>query len=276
MAEAVDHLGIRPPASALRPAHAVSSISLGPPDSEDVTVHLDEFGLGPLLLHLLPQTAEYQVDGVPGLRYQQGRRHVQLVLLETTPRARLIFAGVNARTWAAAVRFVDESYTDQCRRWLWQGEHASTVSVDEKNQLRRIRRVRGPVHLASSLFRRHRVLSGSLGVPTRGSRDQWNLEWIGGPSPAEVGTRLLHPIFGLPGQFDLRHVRDESAVLVERMTDEHPPTGDKPNKLFLLRTPAPTPQDDERERRTFRGGWTAWEAWAAELKSRRGHSRQRH
>lgn len=269
-AEARHHLGVRPPASLVRPAFAVSSIE---PDPQGIRVHLDRYGLGPLLMDLLPQAQEYQVDGVPGLRYRQRRRHVELRLLDTRPQAKIVLLGIDKGASASAFRFVENSYTGPCR-WLWQGEYRSTLSLDERKHLRDYRRVYGPAHIASSLFRRHRILAGAGAFSTRGEWNQWKLDWRGGPSPTEVGARLSHPIFGLPGQWEMRYAHDEVAMLHERVSEQQLARGYKPHEVYLFREPPPTPEDEARAASFVRSGWTAWTAWETEEARRQVASRR--
>ncbi|MFG3710394.1 hypothetical protein [Micromonospora sp. NPDC047730] len=267
-AEARDHLIVRPPASLMRPTFAVSSIE---PGVQSASVHLDRYGLGPLLMGLLPQAGQYQVDGVAGLRYRQRRRHVELLLLETQPQARIVLPGIDKGDWASAIRFVEQSHEGECR-WLWNGEYRAELSPDERERLNSYRRVYGPAHLGSSLFRRHRILAGAMGFSTRGEwKNQWKLDWIGGPSTGEVGARLSHPIFGLPGAWDLRYVRDKTAVLHERISDQRLARGHQPHEIYLFRQP-PYTKDNEAQEHWYRSGWIAWKAWESEEERRQGRS----
>jgi hypothetical protein len=145
--------------------------------------------MGPLLMGLLPHAETGQVNGVPGLRYRQHRRHGELFLTQTNPPARLFLAGVTTAVWKAALAFVTASYGEAPLSWLWDGPDRARLTEPERQHLASFRRVYDRCMWAAPC-------SGGIGcfvrlsasrLATQTSTGSWNgvqdLPWTLSPRP---------------------------------------------------------------------------------------------
>ena len=257
---AKSHLQLRPPASVLRPAQPIRAVELSSATGYPI-LHLDEYGLGPLLMGLLPSYAEEQVNGVPGIRYRQRRRHGELMLLGADSAARVILAGVTKAVWEAALAFVNASY-DEPIRWLWNTPAKAGLTAEEREHLAEHRRVYAPVHLGSAVFRRHRLLRHAQRVESRADYKEWVLEWGAGPQAAGIAADLNDPLFGVAFPATVESYGGETAWLIEQPADSAEATTPQVmSRLFLHREEGNDLDGEEEFRRWHPAPWPAWQAW---------------
>ncbi|APU14285.1 MULTISPECIES: hypothetical protein [Actinoalloteichus] len=263
----VDHLHLRPPATLLRPAHALRAVR---PTAAGLVLHLRPDALGPLLVELLPGTGPNGLAGLAGLRYRRRHRSVELILLGDETPGRAVLAGVTGRSWQAGIAFV--------RRWTAETGRGTRLSgadladgLGEEERRQRAAAAPDPGGLGSALLRRSGLLSAGLwftaweypasGVAAGdGEQGDWWWEWAGGPEPVDVHRRLRHPILGLPDPVGVL-LSGDGRIPTRRRADARPgPT------VWLRTVPAPTEQD---ERRLASFAWPAefqaWREWDSRI-----------
>lgn len=210
---AASHLQLRPPVDVSRPAHALRAVEPERAPRHRLILHPHHHGLGPLLLELLPRAGTERVEGLPGLRYRQHARCVELFLLGTD--ASVILAGVSRKIWHAAVTFGGNwlALRESTPQWLWQ-QYPGTLSGTEKSHVDTHGRVAGSAYLGSALLRRYGLLHGAAWVTMWASDKVLLLEWPGTPAPTDVSADLLHPIYGLGGMLHQDHPSPDSVRLI--------------------------------------------------------------
>ncbi|SHF10125.1 hypothetical protein [Streptoalloteichus hindustanus] len=208
-------LALRPPVSVARPAHAIRSVELEKAPHHTLTLHLHEHALGPLLLGLLPSAQDGELSGLAGLRHRQHPRCVELFLLGAD--AKVVLAGVSARTWHAGVVFVEEwlALRGITPQWLWQQSPERLTSA-ERSHVDSGERVAGPADLGSAVLRRSPLWNSASWLTQWAAQDLWLVEWPAGPAQREIVDALLHPLFGLPGSFRHEETGPDSGSLVSQ------------------------------------------------------------
>lgn len=254
---AIPHLQLRPPVSVLRPTRPIRAVEL-PTTTQHPSLHLDPYGLGPLLMGLLPQATDAEVYGVPRLRYRQHRRHGELLLLETDPPARVLLAGVDVAAWKAALAFVTASYTGKVA-WLWNGPHEKRLTGIERDHLTQFSQVYGPAHLGSSLLRRLRLLPDAQSVDTNLTKS-WVWTWTADIHPTAIANQLADPLFGLPLPMTVTSPARDTVELVEQNDTPHA-TRFTTNGIRLRRDSAPDHRIEQQVRQRYPDTWPAWKTW---------------
>jgi hypothetical protein len=193
----VNYLHLRPPADLSRQAGVFRMVR---PQQVELVLHLEPTVVGPLLLELIPQVTSDGVRGVPGLRARVHRRHIELFLLDTDPRATVLLSNISYRQWNAAIAFVEAAAPD-VEQMRWIGDDVAPLTTPERIALAQEHRHQGPAGLMSAVLRRSAMFSAAPWYMV-GARDCGTLmiEWPTGVSVAEIAAKLLHPIFGLPGE----------------------------------------------------------------------------
>ncbi|MCS7478157.1 hypothetical protein ACFFQW_14125 [Umezawaea endophytica] len=189
--DAAAHLQLRPPASMLRPAHALRAVE----PFAVPRVHLADHALGPLLYELLPRLEETWVAGLAGLRVRKHPRAVELHVLDD-PDARIVLAGVDAAAWDTAMKYVHRLLAD---RGLTSVFVEGDLTEPERAHLAEHGRTPGPAGLGSSLLRRVHLFADAPWLRSWSQGAQWWLEWPAGLGLVRVADRLSHGVFGLPG-----------------------------------------------------------------------------
>jgi hypothetical protein len=260
--ESVAYLQRRPPVSVLRRAHPIRALEL--PHKGWPVLHLDEYGLGPLLVNLLPRADDGEVRGVAGLRYRGHRRHSELLLLDTDPPAGLILAGADRAAWQAALAFVAGSFVDDMPApWLWNGKHSNRLSSTEVAHMAQFPRVPGPAYLASALFRRHRLLRDSQRLTARGRSRGWVWEWSAGPSPAAVAGKLTDPLFGLPFPVTVDRCDEHAGRILGRAGASTAAHEREFIEIYLRREGAHDADSEQLMREAVDMPFSAWADWEA-------------
>ncbi|MEV6603506.1 hypothetical protein [Kutzneria sp. NPDC051319] len=219
--KAVNYLYLRQPADLGRPARIFRMVR---PGRDEMVLHLYGGVLGPLLAELMPREIGGAVTGVPGLRAEVCRRHVDLYLVDQ-PQARIMLSNVSWRHWTAALTFVDR-VIGSLGELAWLGNDPTPLTEAEQFTMATRHRAPGPVALNSALLRRGGVFRDVRWwrAWTRG-RTTTTIEWptesavsvlpasdTAEPRPVAaslhlgtVARLLLHPLFGIPGHSPRPH-----------------------------------------------------------------------
>jgi hypothetical protein len=260
---AVNHLHHRPPASFLRPAHALRAVYPGRGSGMGLALRLDgPHALGPLLFELLPTVNEVKVAGVTGLRPRRSGGSLVLGILDKP--ASIIIRDVTKQTWESAVAFLEEALVGMPQKeWLWR-RSPDRLTTEEARHRAEFPRPPWSVGLASAFARRHLLLSKTCWIEVWQRGTGGKVAYTGGPAPFAIATGLLHPLFGLPGQFKL----EDNSVDTICMTaidppEEAAPTLLRPIELVLHREPMASLEGESElwrnaERNFSRMGWDAW------------------
>lgn len=112
VSNSINHLHNRPPFNLHRQARVIDSVS---PRFDKLTLHVVPHALGPLVTELLPTTYDDptmdEIYGLPGLRYDIGRRHVRLYLVDHPTTTRVDLLGITRTQWKAALAYRSASLT---------------------------------------------------------------------------------------------------------------------------------------------------------------------
>jgi hypothetical protein len=161
------------------------------PRPHHVALHIQAVALAPLLRELLPsEHPDGTFRGIPGLRAVVHRRHVELYLLHSIPKASLVLSAVSYRSWHEALDEI-ESPRDPLR---WLGNDPTPLrSVELK-----LEGSKPHAAVASAILRRLQLFPTPPEITT--SADQagrCTLSWYDGPSTAQVIFALVHQIGGI-------------------------------------------------------------------------------
>jgi hypothetical protein len=197
---AVSHLHPMPALAqqlSLKPGRVFRMVRSQP---DGLVLHLERAVLGPMLLELLPRiSADGRLSGVPGLRAVVHRRHVVLYLLHAKPEVTL--AAVSYRQWDAALAFVEAVGDDHERNPLrWLGNDPTPLHEAELAAILERPRAAALLRTASSVLRRVALFRSATNLRVYDAQpDTLYLQWHGGPTAAQVATKLVHPVTGLLG-----------------------------------------------------------------------------
>nr|BFE50675.1 hypothetical protein GCM10017745_41020 [Saccharothrix mutabilis subsp. capreolus] len=150
--------------------------------------------LGPMLGELLPidNGPSEELSGTAGVRVRwREPGAVEIVLLDSVCRARVLVTSVPAHVWRAAQTYIRHERPDALRL---SARHPETLSPGEVERCRLGPRLYLPTHLASGLLRRIKVFGDvwSISISGRGI-DSLMVEWRDSPSPRDVLATLCHP-----------------------------------------------------------------------------------
>jgi hypothetical protein len=160
----------------------------------ELILHVQPQALASLLRELLPREHENGLHGVPGLRARLHRRHVELYSLGADPSTSISIAGVSYRRFTDALDTIDaDREVDDPLRW--RGQDPQPLRPAEAVLLREA--VYAP--LASAVLRRIQLFQAIPEVTTSIHQpDTIALDWLTGPSTAQLLAGLLHRIAGIP------------------------------------------------------------------------------
>jgi hypothetical protein len=182
------------------------------PRSDHLILHLQPEGLAPLLRELLPcEHPDGTFRGIPGLRAIVHRRHIELYLLHSIPKASLSLAAVSYRSWDRALDKIEPPQNPL--RWL--GNDPTPLRLVELE----LEHSKPHALVASAILRRLRVFPTPPRVKTPSDRHGvCAVDWHSGQSIVNVALALLHPIGGFTGDTDLS---ESDAHLTPRRTGAH-------------------------------------------------------
>ncbi|WP_025353696.1 hypothetical protein [Kutzneria albida] len=262
---AVNYLHLRRPADLLRPARVFRMVRSLP---GDLVLHIEPPALAPLMLELMPRITADDVLGLPGLRARLHRRHVELYLVDTDPPATVLISNVSYRQWLAAMAFV-ESAAPVSGGVRWLGNDVQPLTPQEAEVLASRHRAPGPAHLTSALLRRALVFGDALWFSSWANGCATaKVEWPLGPSLPQVASKLIHPVFGLPGDiFRIHHPNEDYLAITDEAGPrcaDHPLSG----AACLVLRPTHGPDSGFAEH-VLTTGWheaaAPWDEWAATL-----------
>jgi hypothetical protein len=161
------------------------------PHRDRIDLHLQPKALVTLLRELLPsEEPDGTFRGIPGLRAVVHRRHIELYLLHSIPKATLLLPTISYRSWHEALEEIESPQNPL--RWL--GNDPTPLRPAELDA----ERDKPHAALASAILRRLQLLPTPPEVTT--SVDHPGLcalDWCDGPSTAHVMHALVHQIGGI-------------------------------------------------------------------------------
>ncbi len=172
-------------ARVLRSAPVIRSVR---PAADELRLEVEETALDRFLAVVLPVVGPDGLSGIPGLRPDPGRRHLDLRVVGRRGRVRLL--GVDRARWRAAARTRDGTVWRDCRGGLHDAERSA--SRDQAAE---------PTALMSAVLRRfllwRRASDVAVGVSTRMVR----VAWRDGPSEVAAAGVLSRSTCRIPGLF---------------------------------------------------------------------------
>jgi hypothetical protein len=161
------------------------------PHRDHIDLHLQPKVLAQLLRELLPsEEPDGTFRGIPGLRAIVHRRHIELYLLHSIPKATLLLPAISYRPWTEALAEI-ESQQNPLR---WLGNDPTPLRPAELDA----ERDKPHAALASAILRRLRLFTAPPEVNTFANHpDILNLDWYQGSSTANVLRMLVHPVGGI-------------------------------------------------------------------------------
>jgi hypothetical protein len=167
------------------------------PHRDRIDLHLQPKALAPLLRELLPSEAPNSTfRGIPGLRAVVHRRHIELYLLHSIPKATLLLPAISYRTWTEALTQIESPQNPL--RWL--GNDPTQLRPAELNA----ERAKPHAALASTILRRLQLFPTPPEVTTSTEHPHLcALDWHNGPSTAQATLALVHQIGGISSEANL-------------------------------------------------------------------------
>ncbi|MFI9387607.1 hypothetical protein [Kutzneria sp. NPDC052558] len=167
------------------------------PHRDRIDLHLQPNALAPLLRELLPtEGPDGSFRGIPGLRAVVHRRHIELYLLHSIPKATLLLPAVSYRPWTEALAEVESPQNPL--RWL--GNDPTPLRPVELE----LEHIKPHAALASAILRRLLLFRSPPEVTTSSDHpDVCALDWYHGPSTARVIRALVHQVGGIATTADL-------------------------------------------------------------------------
>lgn len=223
-------------------SHHPTLLRMVRPRPHHIALHFQPEALTPLLRELLPcELPDGTFRGVPGLRAVVHRRHVELYLLHSIPRASLVLSAVSYRSWHEALDEIEPPQNPL--RWL--GNDPTPLRPVELE----LEHAKSHAPVASAILRRLRLFPEPPEVTTSAEHPGvCALDWHHGPSTAQAMLALVHQIGGIAATVNLSgtdthlalnitatrlllrgpDLRDDTTTRRSRgMTDnQHPPTAE--------------------------------------------------
>jgi hypothetical protein len=161
------------------------------PRPDHIALHIQPEALAPLLRELLPcEDSDGSLRGIPGLRAVVHRRHVELYLLYSIPKASLVLSAVSYRSWHEALDEIEPPQNPL--RWLGNGP-APLRPVELE-----LEHSKPHTPAASAVLRRLRLFPALPEVTTSAEHPGvCALDWYSGPSTAHVVRALVHQLGGI-------------------------------------------------------------------------------
>lgn len=172
-------------------SHHPTLLRMVRPRPHHIALHIQPEALAPLLRELLPcEDPAGAFRGIPGLRAVVHRRHVELYLLHSIPKASLVLSAVSYRSWHEALDAIDSPQSPL--RWL--GNDPSPLRPVELE----LEHSKPHAPVASAVLRRLRLFPEPPEVTTSPQYPGvCALDWYGGPSTAHVVRALVHQLGGI-------------------------------------------------------------------------------
>ncbi|MFC0435578.1 hypothetical protein [Kutzneria buriramensis] len=172
-------------------SHHPTLLRMVRPRSHHIALHIQPEGLAPLLRELLPcEHHDGTFHGIPGLRAIVHRRHVELYLLHSIPKASLVLSAVSYRSWHDALDEIEPPQNPL--RWL--GNDPTPLRPVEL----KLEHAKPHAPVASAILRRLRLFPEPPEVTTSPEYPGvCALDWHGGPSTAHVVRALVHQLGGI-------------------------------------------------------------------------------
>jgi hypothetical protein len=160
------------------------------PHRDRIDLHLQPQALAPLLRELLPaENPDGTFRGIPGLRAIVHRRHIELYLLHSIPKATLLLPAISYRSWGEALAEIESPQNPL--RWL--GNDPTPLGPAELDA----EHDRPHAALASAILRRLQLFPTPPEVTTSTEQPRrCTLDWYDGPSTGHVVRALAHQIGG--------------------------------------------------------------------------------
>ncbi|GAA1937335.1 hypothetical protein [Amycolatopsis minnesotensis] len=258
--EGMGLLETHPVARDYRLGHLVDDVR---PHPDELRLRLHPVVLGPLLAGLLPIVSPddpADLSGTAGTRVRwDDQGYVELWLVDSSPRARVVFTGISVNAWKAAQAYLDAG---QSPALMLADAHPSGLAPAEAEALARRPRVFGPSSLASGLLRRIGVFRDAWWVKSsvRGT-ESLVVEWPDAPSRLNVLKKLSHRAVQLtPGRF--RPYPDHSGHNIELYDlDDSVPVPNDPGSKLLLREISITRESYLRSRASYTPVPDYWQVW---------------
>jgi hypothetical protein len=161
------------------------------PHRDRIDLHLQPKALAPLLRELLPsEDPDGTFRGIPGLRGIVHRRHIELYLLHSIPKATLLLPNISYRSWTDALSVIESPQNPL--RWL--GNDPTPLRPAELEA----EHDKPHATLASAILRRLQLFPTPPEVTTSTDHPRLcALDWCDGPSTAQVVLALVNQIGGI-------------------------------------------------------------------------------
>jgi hypothetical protein len=162
------------------------------PHRDRIDLHLQPKALAPLLRELLPaEDPDGTFGGIPGLRAVVHRRHIELYLLHSIPKATLLLPAISYRSWTGALAEIESPQNPL--RWL--GNDPTPLRPVELDT----ERDKPYAAVASAILRRLKLFPTPPEVTTSAYHPRLcAVDWCDGPSTAQAMLALVHQIGGIP------------------------------------------------------------------------------